>query len=61
MINLLVYEFLKRSLWLLIVCWSHFKIMLKTKKISFKLDTYVSHECHTIVSVRYVSNMEHAH
>ena len=39
-INLQVYGFFRKllNLWLLILCWSHVKIMLKTKKISFKLD-----------------------
>jgi len=27
------------NLWLLTLCWSHVKIMLKIKKMSFKLDT----------------------
>jgi len=35
------------NLWLLTLCWSHVKIMLKTKKClsNWTLDWYVSYEC----------------
>ena len=59
-ISLQFYEFFRKSLnvWLLTLCWSHAKIISKTKKC-LSIWTLNWYEYRTCVSVRYMSDTEH--